>query len=67
LYLFAADQMGVDPALCLVVEDSLPGVRGAVTAGMDVLAYSVRGECDDLLKAGGVVIHRMTDVLDHLD
>ncbi|MFC7049579.1 HAD family hydrolase [Emcibacter nanhaiensis] len=67
LYLFAANQMGVDPALCLVVEDSLPGVRGAVTAGMDVLAYSVRGECDDLLKAGGVVIHRMTDVLDHLD
>ncbi|WP_321392713.1 HAD family hydrolase [Emcibacter sp.] len=66
LYLFAAERMGIDPALCLVVEDSLPGVRGAVAAGMDVLAYSVRGECDDLLKAGGVVIHRMTEVLDHL-
>ncbi|WP_417317455.1 HAD family hydrolase [Emcibacter sp.] len=66
LYLFAANQMGVDPALCLVVEDSLPGVRGAVAAGMDVLAYSVRGECDGLLKAGGLVIRRMTEVLDHL-
>ena len=66
LYLFAADQMGIDPALCLVVEDSLPGVRGAVAAGMDVLAYSVRDECDALLKAGGLVIHRMAEVLDHL-
>ncbi len=38
LFLFAARQLGVAPARCLVVEDSLPGVQAAVAAGMPVLA-----------------------------
>lgn len=40
LFLHAADQMGVDPARCIVVEDSRFGVQAARAAGMRVLGYS---------------------------
>ncbi|WP_245999115.1 HAD family hydrolase [Paracoccus methylarcula] len=39
LFLFAAEQMGVDPTATLVIEDSLPGIEAARAAGMRVLAY----------------------------
>ncbi len=34
LYLMAAKHLGIDPALCVAVEDSLNGVRSAKDAGM---------------------------------
>ncbi len=67
IYLYAADQMGCDPAQCLVIEDSLPGVQGAVAAGMEVLAYSVRGQDKKLAIAGGMVISSMNDVIKYLE
>ncbi|VAV96179.1 Putative phosphatase YieH [hydrothermal vent metagenome] len=66
LYLYAAEQMDSDPARCLVIEDSLPGVQGAVAAGMDVLAYSVRGQSQRLAIAGGMVISSMDEVIEYL-
>ena len=66
LYLFAAEKMQVEPAKCLVIEDSLPGVQGAVAAGMEVIAYSVRGEDEKLKKAGGLVFNHMADVMAHI-
>lgn len=66
LYLYAADQMQVEPAKCLVIEDSLPGVQGAVAAGMEVIAYSVRGFDERLKKAGGLVFNNMATVIDHI-
>ena len=39
LFLHAAARMGVEPARCAVVEDSVPGVEAALAAGMDVYAY----------------------------
>jgi HAD superfamily hydrolase (TIGR01509 family) len=38
LYLHAARAMGVSPARCAVVEDSLPGMHAGVAAGMMVFA-----------------------------
>jgi HAD superfamily hydrolase (TIGR01509 family) len=40
LFLYAAAQMGVSPAGCVVVEDSRPGVDAARAAGMRVLAFA---------------------------
>ena len=39
LFLHAAKRMGVAPAACVVVEDSIMGVTAARAAGMSVLAY----------------------------
>jgi len=40
LFLHSARRMGADPARCLVIEDSLPGVEAALAAGMQVLRYT---------------------------
>lgn len=45
LFLFAAAQMQVPPARCIVVEDSIPGVAGGLAAGMKVLGYHGGGHC----------------------
>jgi beta-phosphoglucomutase-like phosphatase (HAD superfamily) len=38
-YLHAAHQLGLHPRHCLVIEDSLTGVRAARAAGMRVLGF----------------------------
>ncbi len=40
LFLLAASQMGVDPSACLVIEDSLNGLRAAKAAGMPVWRFT---------------------------
>jgi len=42
LYEEAARRLGLDPAACLVIEDSLNGVRAAKAAGMPVVAVPNR-------------------------
>ena len=43
LFLHAAKKMGVSPAHCLVIEDSIAGVSAALAANMQVLHYSGGG------------------------
>jgi HAD superfamily hydrolase (TIGR01509 family) len=43
------------PAGCLVIEDSLPGIRGAHAAGMKVLAVANTHDIDDLHEADAIV------------
>ncbi|BAJ29187.1 MULTISPECIES: HAD family hydrolase [Kitasatospora] len=52
LFLHAARTMGVDPARCLVLEDSRNGVLAARAAGMDVYGYAALTDPAKLTSAG---------------
>jgi HAD superfamily hydrolase (TIGR01509 family) len=45
LFLFAARRMGVPPERCIVIEDSVAGVKAGVAAGMTVLGFSGASHC----------------------
>ena len=61
LFLHAAIRMDVQPFACTVVEDSVPGVQAARSAGMRVLAYAGAPYADAaaLARAGGEVFDDM--------
>ena len=65
LFLHAARTMGVEPAGCAVVEDSVYGVRAAVAAGMRAYGFGGGLTAPDLLAAeGAVVFDRMIDLVE---
>ena len=45
VFLLAADRMGFRPGDCIVVEDSINGVKAAVDAGMTVLGFTGASHC----------------------
>ncbi len=57
LFLFAAQAMKADPARVVVVEDSVPGVRAAVSANMAVIGFCGGSHCpaghDEILRRNG--------------
>jgi HAD superfamily hydrolase (TIGR01509 family) len=63
LFLFAAERMQASPERCLVIEDSVPGITGAVAAGMTVFGFHGGSHCRpgeaDTLQAAGA--HRTFD------
>jgi HAD superfamily hydrolase (TIGR01509 family) len=67
LFLHAASQMGVEPARCAVVEDSVYGVQAAVAAGMTVHGFAggLTAEAD-LAAAGALTFQQMTDLVELL-
>ncbi|MGW7331700.1 HAD family hydrolase [Streptomyces sp. NPDC054840] len=53
LYLHAARRMGVEPARCVVVDDSPLGIQAARAAGMDVYGFTAMLPADRLPGATG--------------
>jgi len=45
LFLFAAERMQTAPEKCLVIEDSVAGIAGAIAAGMPVLGFHGGSHC----------------------
>jgi HAD superfamily hydrolase (TIGR01509 family) len=63
IYLFAAKQLGVEPAGCVVVEDTPPGVKAGVAAGMTVFGFCAFTSAEKLRAAGA---HRTFDDMHRL-
>ena len=63
LFLAAAAAQGMPPAACVVVEDSLPGVRAAVAAGMACIGYDHHGDGAALRDAGAGQVVRALSAL----
>ena len=69
LFLFTADQIGVEAAACIAIEDSVNGVKSATAAGMTVVGFTGGSHCrsdhgDYLADAGAI---RVIDHMNKLD
>jgi beta-phosphoglucomutase-like phosphatase (HAD superfamily) len=62
IYLLAAERLCVSPARCVVLEDSVPGVRAALAAGMTPIQVPDLVVPDETARALG---HRIVDSLLH--
>lgn len=62
LYLHAAATLRVDPAACVVVEDSPTGATAAAAAGMRVLGFADDADPERMRAAGAEVIFSLHDV-----
>ncbi|MGL4325697.1 MAG: HAD family hydrolase [Beijerinckiaceae bacterium] len=60
LFLFAAEKMGHPPGQCVVIEDSVSGVKAGIAAGMRVIGFYGGSHCqrghDAVLKNAGAHI-----------
>lgn len=59
LFLAAARASGASPGHCLVIEDSVPGITAARSAGMDCIAYAPHGDGAHLIALGAAPIRSL--------
>ena len=62
LYLHAARALNADPANCVVIEDSVTGVRAARAAGIPCLGYAAHSDALPLAEAGAQTFTDMADL-----
>ena len=62
LFLYAAQNCGVPPSSCAVIEDSPSGVAAAVAAGMVAFGFAAREDASQLAGAGARVFHSMSEL-----
>lgn len=73
IFLYAAKEMGVASARCIVVEDSVAGVTAAKAAGMTCIGFTGGSHCTEdhaarLHEAGAtVVVDRLKAVAEHIE
>lgn len=55
IYLYAADQIGVDPTQCIAIEDSAHGIAAAKAAGMYCIGINSSGNPSQLERADRII------------
>lgn len=55
IYLFAAHQLGIDPAQCIAIEDSAHGIQAAKDAGMYCIGINSAKDEKQLIKADRII------------
>jgi len=55
IYLYAANQLGVDPTCCIAIEDSAHGINAAKAAGMYCIGINSSGERHQLDTADRII------------
>ena len=66
LFLLAARTMDVDPARCLVIDDSPLGIEAGNRAGMTTIGFSALMPAERLAAATGGVVHSMAELAGRL-
>lgn len=61
VYLHAAEQLGVDPVLCIAIEDSAHGVKAAKSAGMYCIGINTHGKPEQV-KEADIVVNRFCEI-----
>ncbi len=64
LFLYAAEQMSINPASCIVIEDSLAGIDAGIAAGMQVIGYSKNASVQPTDKVP--FVHCLSELRGHL-
>ena len=64
LFLYAAEKLNVDPANCVVIEDSIAGIDAGVAAGMQVVGYSKTKAVQPTDKIP--FVHCLSELIQHL-
>ena len=62
VFLLAAEKLGINPANCLVVEDSENGIKAAQAAGMTCVAYQASGSDHKKQKEADAVIRNYSQL-----
>ena len=62
IYLHAAKNMGFQPHECVIVEDSIVGVKAAINGGFDVFAYTTKNKKETFEDLGAQVIFEMNEL-----
>jgi HAD superfamily hydrolase (TIGR01509 family) len=63
VFLWAADIMGFKPKDCLIIEDSLTGVRAAKNGGFDVFGFTAHDYNNELEKEASLTFNSMNELL----
>jgi beta-phosphoglucomutase-like phosphatase (HAD superfamily) len=62
IFLLTAEKLGINPANCLVVEDSPNGIKAAIAAGMTCVAYQGSGADPQKQKEADAVIQNFSQL-----